>query len=94
MAERLRPALPYLKIIRDRLSDLPLKSPNEIVPNCYGILRTELSDPCLLELIWSYWHEEGMLVQTLNAISLRFQNRRGSRDRDPLASSRSIRCGR
>ena len=88
------PALPYLKIIRDRLSDLPLKSPNEVVPNCYGILRTELSDPCLLELIWSYWHEEGMLVQTLNSISLRFQNRRGLGDRDPLATWRSIRCGR
>ena len=40
---------------------------------------------CLLELIWSYWHEEGMLVQTLNAISRRFQNVRGPGDRDPLA---------
>jgi len=40
--------------------------------------------PCLLELIWSYWHEEGMLAQTMNAITLRFQNvRRGTRD--PLA---------
>ena len=40
--------------------------------------------PCLMELIWSYWHEEGMLVQTTNAIALRFQNvaRHG---RDPLA---------
>jgi hypothetical protein len=39
--------------------------------------------PCLMELIWSYWHEEGMLVQTSNAIALRFQNvaRNG---RDPL----------
>ena len=42
-----------------------------------------LGTPCLFELIWSYWHEEGMLVQALNAISLRFQNRRvlaGGRD--------------
>jgi hypothetical protein len=39
--------------------------------------------PCLLELIWSYWHEEAMLVQTASTISLRFQNvaRNG---RDPL----------
>ena len=39
--------------------------------------------PCLLELLWSYWHEEAMLAQTTNAIALRFQNvaRRG---RDPL----------
>ena len=29
-----------------------------------------------MELIWSYWHEEGMLAQTLNAILARFQNRR------------------
>jgi hypothetical protein len=40
----------------------------------------------MLELIWSYWHEEGMLVQTMNAIALRFQNRRGPADRDPLAN--------
>lgn len=37
------------------------------------------------ELIWSYWHEEGMLVQTINAIALRFQNI-GLGGRDPLAS--------
>ena len=40
--------------------------------------------PCMIELIWSYWHEEAMLVQTMNAISMRFQNRRMSRP-DPLA---------
>ncbi|RYY31073.1 MAG: hypothetical protein EOO04_02585 [Chitinophagaceae bacterium] len=27
-----------------------------------------------VELIWSYWMEEGMLVQSMNAIALRFQN--------------------
>lgn len=27
-----------------------------------------------IELIWSYWHEEGMLVQTINAVTRRFQN--------------------
>jgi hypothetical protein len=43
------------------------------------------SAPCLIELIWSYWHEEGMLVQTLGAISQRFQNKRGPGDQDPLA---------
>ena len=59
--------LPYLKIISDRLSDLPLKSANDINGNCYGILRSKLTGPLALELIWSYWHEEGMLVQTLNA---------------------------
>jgi hypothetical protein len=37
------------------------------------------------ELLWSYWHEEGMLVQTINAIALRFQNI-GLGGRDPLAN--------
>lgn len=38
-----------------------------------------------LELIWSYWMEEGMLVQSMNAISKRFQNVRNTL-RDPLAN--------
>ena len=52
---------------------------------CPDALSSRVSAPCLLELIWSYWHEEGMLVQTMNAISRRFQNVRGPGDRDPLA---------
>lgn len=39
---------------------------------------------CLVELIWSYWHEEAMLVQTIKAISRRFQNRMAPGMRDPL----------
>ncbi|MGH3774499.1 MAG: hypothetical protein ACRDRR_01990 [Pseudonocardiaceae bacterium] len=77
--------LPYLKIIRERLSDIPIKIPGETTDNCYGILRSRLTGPLTMELIWSYWHEEGMLVQTLNAILARFQNRRLAEDRDPLA---------
>jgi hypothetical protein len=77
--------LPYFNRILSKLSELPLKGPNEVPANCYGILRSKVTGPCLLELIWSYWHEEGMLVQTLNTISLRFQNRRLHPDRDPLA---------
>ena len=37
-----------------------------------------------VELIWNYWTEEGMLVQTLNHILARFQNRRPNRTSDPL----------
>lgn len=54
-------------------------------PMCEGFLRARVECPCFLELIWSYWHEEGMLVQSLNALSMRFQNRRISDGRDPLA---------
>ncbi|MGH3870627.1 MAG: hypothetical protein ACRDSR_03765 [Pseudonocardiaceae bacterium] len=77
--------LPYLKIIRERLGDIPIKTPGETPNNCYGILRSRLTGPLTMELIWSYWHEEGMLVQTLNAILARFQNRRSVEGRDPLA---------
>jgi hypothetical protein len=74
--------LPYLSLIREKLGEIPLKDAE--ARWCYGILTEKLSRPCLLELIWSYWHEEGMLVQTLNAISLRFQNKRIHPGRDPL----------
>ena len=53
---------------------------------CLGILQEKLSNPCFIELLWSYWQEEAGLVQTMNAITWRFQNRRGPGDRDPLAS--------
>jgi len=44
----------------------------------------KLMHPPLIELIWSYWMEELQLVQTMNAVSRRFQNI-SSGPRDPLA---------
>jgi hypothetical protein len=84
--------LPYFKIIREKLSEVPLKKIEDIPgyngPDvCYGILRSKLQAPPLMELIWSYWMEEGGLVQTMNALCLRFQNvRRGGPGNDPLAN--------
>ncbi len=90
--------LPYLAVIRRKLPDIPIKTTlfenavprnqgdlAEIFDNCFGLLQEKLENPCLLELIWSYWHEEGMLVQSMNAISRRFQNIRSS-VQDPLAN--------
>jgi hypothetical protein len=78
--------IPYLDIVRLKLGDLRLQGRRAYgAQQCYGILRRKLTRPCLLELIWNYWLEEGMLVQTMNAMSWRFQNRRGPQDRDPLA---------
>ena len=76
--------LPYL----DRVADAILHfkkgvSVDEVLPYCEGILQHRLSQPSLIELIWSYWHEEGMLAQTMNAIAFRFQNLRSSPN-DPL----------
>ncbi len=76
--------IPYLALVRSRLSDLPMRSFCNMGMECYGILQRKLTHPCLVELIWSYWHEEAMLVQTLNLISRRFQNFRGPAEHDPL----------
>lgn len=97
--EFLSGVLPYLAVIRKKLPDIPIKTAafgdtelkdvvlrEGIVDNCFGILQDKLVNPCLLELIWSYWHEEGMLVQTVNAITRRFQNVRAPTSRDPLSN--------
>lgn len=85
--------LPYLALVRNKLKDLGLKARvfndgdnGNGETGCYGILKDALTRPCLIELIWSYWHECGMFVQSLNAISLRFQNRTSRADLDPLAN--------
>lgn len=84
--------LPYLAIVRQKLREVGLRrvpfgeagTGNE--QEFDGILEEKLTAPLLLELIWSYWQEEGMLVQSVNAISRRFQNIRGPDERDPLAA--------
>jgi hypothetical protein len=79
--------MPYLALIRQKLPEARIElraDAEEHVELCYEIMGHKLTSPCFLELIWSYWHEEGMLVQTMDAISRRFQNR-GRGRRDPLA---------
>lgn len=76
--------IPYMKIIRARLGEYAGMTEEE--RGYYDlILQRKLENPCLIELIWSYWHEESMLVQALNALCLRFQNKR-SGYRDALAN--------
>ena len=50
-----------------------------------NIVQDRMTYPLFLELIWSYWHEESMMVQAMNAIALRFQNVRSRGRKDPLA---------
>lgn len=80
--------LPYLDIIRRKLSELPVKRGVQLgcLPESYGLLRSRLTSPILLELIWNYWIEQGLLVQTMNLVSLRFQNVRRGPGVDPLAN--------
>lgn len=86
------PMLPYLAILRRKLPDVPILAPAKgqhievNVEVCDGFIEAKLRNPCLLELIWSYWHEEGMQVQGMNAVTRRFQNLRGPMQPDPLAN--------
>jgi len=86
--------LPYLALIRRKLGDQRLvrglhvhsrETETNRIEECLGIINSKLTRPCFLELIWSYWHEESMLVQTMAAITRRFQNVKGPGRRDPLA---------
>ncbi|SEA45926.1 hypothetical protein SAMN05660964_01611 [Thiothrix caldifontis] len=86
--------LPYMQLIREKLAELPLKSGMALGfainardvgdESCYGISTARAACPTMIELIWSYWMEESLLVQTMNAITRRFQNVRAG-VRDPLA---------
>lgn len=81
--------MPYLEAIRSKLGDVPISDDGRNLGlRCYGILRQRLVNPCMIELLWAYWHDEAGLAQAMNVISLRFQNRRtsDSGDRDPLAN--------
>ena len=79
--------LPYIKhIIESALPEYELPEQGKNPRFCADILiRSRVNNPCFMELIWNYWHEEAMLVQTINAISRRFQNLRAPGERDPLA---------
>jgi hypothetical protein len=76
--------LPYYDIIISRINEF-FTDVDDTDSDCNDDLLVTKDQPLLIELIWSYWHEEGMLVQTMNAITRRFQNIRNN-DRDPLAN--------
>ncbi|XLZ71651.1 8-amino-7-oxononanoate synthase [Massilia sp. SR12] len=84
--------LPYLALIRSKLPDVRIHIDHDHahdVELCAGFIRDRLQNPCMMELIWSYWQEEGMLVQSMNAITRRFQNVRSNTNGnglDPLAN--------
>lgn len=92
--------LPYLAIVFQRLGDSRLKDSifpgfnlqenrfEDVVdsPGCEGVLRDKLLEPVFIELIWSYWHEQAMQVQTMFAVRNRFQNVSTGPANDPLAA--------
>jgi hypothetical protein len=84
-----RPILPYMALVLRRLGVPLVRRVVDAVGDgfeiCEGVLQERLAHPCLIELIWSYWHEEAMLAQCMNAISQRFQNLRAPGRHDPLS---------
>ena len=52
----------------------------------HRVLVDRINEPILIELIWSYWHEEGMLMQTINAINQALPEHPPTRSHDPLAN--------
>jgi hypothetical protein len=79
-------ALPFLALMQKHEPGTPIALTPEAeqqVELCNELIAARFRAPCLLELIWSYWHEEGTLVSTTEAISMRFQNR--ARRNDSLA---------
>ena len=80
--------LPYLGLIRLQLRDVRRRSTTTTTTRRRSATASSprsSRNPCFLELIHSYWLDEGGLVQTLNAITWRFQNRTAARPgRDPL----------
>lgn len=76
-------SLPYLKRVADAL--IPDGQRGEGSPFCEGTLRRRLHCPALIELFYNYWQDQAGVAQTMNAILLRFQNRRRGSG-DPLAS--------
>jgi hypothetical protein len=72
-------------IIRDSTNAISFQAYGRAMSEDAGVSAADdLAAPQLVELIWSYWLEEGRLAETMQAISLRFQNRRRARH-DPLA---------
>lgn len=65
--------LPYF----DHLSDTYESAESEYIPDnsvSKSIRKVRFKTPFFIELIWNYWMEQGMLMQTMNLVNLRFQN--------------------
>ena len=88
--------IPYMALIRQKLAEVPIKS--EFVlgtsPATTGSCAAASTPPAMIELIWSYWLEQGMLVQTMNAIACASRTSVRRSSPTPCCTWRWIRCGR
>ena len=75
-SHRLSHVITFMQQLLENQAEVPARDLALGNGNCFGLLLCKLRCPPLVELIWSYWIEQGMLVQGMNALTLRFQNRR------------------
>jgi hypothetical protein len=80
--------LPYINLVRRKLGEISSIPPGlgELVERQAGLVQDKLLHTPMIELVWSYWIEESMAVQSFNAVLRRFQNLRPVGERDPLAA--------
>ena len=87
--------LPYLSVIRLKLGDVDVIGDRDFGINAYGILQSKLTNPCLIELIWDYWHREAHLVHAVDCSAQPLpEHRCRSRPGSPGPLWRSTCCGR
>ncbi len=75
--------LPYYQHINQPLLELA----DDYLPgggDCAERLDNRLNGFLAIELIWSYWTEQALLVQAMGTISLRYQNIRGLHEVEPM----------
>lgn len=76
------PRLPYLR----RVIDAAFPYFERDARGDDRLLFAGIDHPLLIELFHEYWLEQGMMMQTIEAVSQRFQNIRSIGDRDALAN--------
>jgi hypothetical protein len=55
-----------------------------IIKNDNSLKKERTQSVPMIELLWSYWMEQAMVIQTMGAVSLRFQNIKGAHAVEPL----------
>lgn len=76
--------LPYYQSLQSSLFEILSSSSNSSGRCCDALAAMRRNGFFAIELIWSYWTEQAMLVQALGAISLRYQNIRGLHEVEPM----------
>lgn len=76
--------LPYYAGLKNSLAELLGTKYESRDTDCIKFREGKRNGFIAIELIWSYWTEQAMLVQAMNAVSLRYQNIRGLHPIEPM----------